>query len=148
MKRVSAFVVTIIVSILLQYFINIEISEEFVNGLLTFFSILFGFYITSLSVFATSRYLVRLYAIQSEKDNRKTLLDELLEEFSFAIYLLLLSMFYGMILAIAISQKSYEYYTTWFAGASYGVILINFYWAWHSVRTFIRVTRQSAKSGT
>lgn len=62
----------------------------------TFLSITTGFTITALSIIATSKLSKELYEIESQKDNSKTLLHELIESFKKATLLFILTI--GLIL--------------------------------------------------
>lgn len=51
---------------------------DYYSLIFTFQSIIIGFIVTSLSIIVSSPFSKRLYSIQSEKNNAKTLLDEFL----------------------------------------------------------------------
>lgn len=118
-------------------------TKDFVSVLLTVFSIIFGFYSTCFAVFATSKYMARLYQVEDSTDNRKTLLDTLLNEFTSATYFLLGSIIF-LLIAHIITENTYRYandalYLVW------GVVTFNLLYACDTIATFVKVTRQSAK---
>jgi len=140
MKKYLGLVAVIMVgSFLLEKYANITVDENLISTILTVFSIIFGFYITSFAVFATSKYLSRLYEIEDEKDNRKTLLDNLLDVFSFATYLLLLSIIFLVVdYVFVLNDITCLTYGFW------GVVTVNLLFACITIRRFIEITRKSA----
>lgn len=133
------------VSFLFQEYFCFLIEKEFISTLLTIFSIIFGFYTTSFAVFATSKYLSKLYQLENPKDNRKTLLDDLLEEFTFATYILLISIIYMVMVYIFIENK-YTFPVVYFVYFLWGFVALNIFYAFRTIAIFIKVTRQSAKN--
>jgi len=145
MKKYIWISIAFLSSILIQKYLKLSLKVELISTLLTVFSIFFGFYVTSFAVFATSKYLTKLYKIQNENDNRKTLLDDLLEEFTFATKFLLTSIVYLTVCYVIIEN----YYTSQLLYASYvvwGFLLMNIYFSFTTISIFIKVTRQSAKA--
>lgn len=147
MKRSIFLLLTLGVSFLSQKYLGICIEKEFISALLTVFAIFYGFYVTSYAVFATSKYLSKLYQIENPTDNRKTLLDDLLEEFTSATYILLGSLIY-LVIAYVILENRYPLPFSYFLYFIWAVILINFFYAFRTINTFIKITRQSAKENS
>lgn len=145
----NKFVIAIFaISIPCSYFFRVPVEElkMLIPALLTVFSIFFGFYITSYAVFATSKYLSKLYEIEDENDNSKTLLHNLLDKFKNAVYCLLMSIVYLIILYILILIGSkYANYAEYLAYCLWFVLLINFCFIFHTISYFMKVTEQSAK---
>ena len=142
-NKIITIVIAFITSCVLQEWLGFLIKKEFISTLLTVFSIFFGFYITSFAVFATSKYLARLYRIENKKDNRKTLLDDLLDEFSYGINFLLSSIIYLVLVYIIIENKyplpiSYIIYFIW------GIVALNIYYIFKTIIIFSKITRKSA----
>lgn len=54
-------VIGVTIFVLFSFVINIKLSESVIQNFITFISITFGFYMTSLSVLYNSRYIKRLY---------------------------------------------------------------------------------------
>ncbi len=143
MKKI-VILLSFLVSILLQWYFELAINKDFISSLLIVFSMFFGFYITSLAVFSTSKYLHKLYKIEDQKDNRKTLLDNLIEEFKWPAYFLLFSIVYLIAVYIIIENKFpkfiyYCFYILW------GIIVLNIFYIFRTIDIFIKITRQSVK---
>lgn len=66
-------------------------EKEILNSIVTFLSITTGFTITALSIIATSKFSQKLYSIESEEDNSKTLLHELVDKFKSATKIFLIT---------------------------------------------------------
>jgi hypothetical protein len=78
----------LIILFFLFNFIDIDNDNSF-PSLITFFSIVFGFCITSLSVIANSSFSKKLYKIENPDNNSQTLLHELIFKFRDTIYFIL-----------------------------------------------------------
>lgn len=65
-----------------------------VSDIVTFLSILFGFYITSLAIFVTSQYVSNLYKVTDKNDKTKTLLHTLTSNYKVGLLLTLVSLAY------------------------------------------------------
>lgn len=91
-----------------QYFLmgNYNISNDLITNILTFFSIIFGFYITSLAIFVTSQYVSSLYKITNENNRTLTLLHTLVRNYKFGLTIILISIFYFLSLNFIINQVS------------------------------------------
>jgi hypothetical protein len=138
-KKYFFIALVFILSAVLQYYMEIEVGVDFIEVLLTMFSIFFGFYITSFAVFATSKYLNKLYQIDDERNNSMTLLDVLLKEFSFATNLLLASIVYLILFYIMVLNNQFGMsYLLW------GVIFLDIFYIFKTIKLFILVTRKSA----
>lgn len=144
MKNIIYILIVLGGSFCFQTYLKLTINIDFISVILTVFSIIFGFYITSFAVFSTSKYLSKLYKIEKKDDNRKTLLDVLLEEFSLATYFLLTSIIYLVLIYIFI-ENNYEYLITIFPHFIWGVIFLNIFYVFRTISIFIQTTRQSAK---
>ncbi len=77
------------------YFLsNQNFSFEVLSSIITFLSILFGFYITSLAIFVTSQYVSSLYLVIDSNKKEQTLLHTLTQNYKFGLVLILLSLVY------------------------------------------------------
>ena len=143
MKKIVA-IAFLTISIFLQWYFEPTIEKRFVSSLLTVFSIFFGFYITSFAVFSTSKYLSKLYDIQDKKDNRKSLLDVLLEEFKWPTYFLLFSIVYLILIYVILENGilNFIYYLSYIL---WGIVALNIFHIFGTISIFIKITRQSAK---
>ncbi len=77
----------LILTIVIILTIFFDTNKSAFNEIITFISIAIGFSITSLSIIATSKFSKNLYNKESKKDNSKTLLHELVDDFQYSIYL-------------------------------------------------------------
>ena len=80
MKIIKIVIVLILIFLFSSYFYTDKSSLAFAH-IVTFFSIIIGFCITSLSIISTSKFSKKLYSLESSEDNSKTLLHELLDKF-------------------------------------------------------------------
>ena len=122
-----------------------NINWDFISSLTTIFSILFGFYVTSFSVFAGSRYLSKLYKIEDAKDNRKTLLDNLLSIFSMSTYFLLSCIVYLIVVQFTLNNCYEGIIFEYFRWLIYWVTIIACISSFRTISVFIKIIRQSAK---
>jgi hypothetical protein len=67
--------------------INLNLNDKAFDVVATFLSITTGFSITALSIIATSPFSKNLYNQESNKDNSKTLLHELVDKFKTSVIL-------------------------------------------------------------
>lgn len=144
MKNLYIIIFFLVSSFFLQCYFDFVIEKRFISSLLIVLSMFFGFYITSFAVFATSKYLSKLYQIENETDNRKTLLDDLLEIYSWPSYFLLSSIVYLIFLYILI-ENNFSKLLCYFSYLLWGVIALNIFYIFKTIRIFIKITRQSAK---
>ena len=144
MKKIFVILLSFFISFLLQWYFELVINKDFISSLLIVFSMFFGFYITSLAVFSNSKYLYKLYKIQDKTDNRKTLLDKLIEEFKWPAYFLLLSILYLIVIYIIIENK-FPKFICYFPYFLWGIIVLNIFYIFRTIDIFIKITRQSAK---
>jgi len=79
------FLLILVIVIILTIFF--DTNKSAFNEIITFISIAIGFSITSLSIIATSKFSKNLYKKESKKNNSKTLLHELVDDFQYSIYL-------------------------------------------------------------
>ena len=77
------------------YFLdNKTFSSSVLSDIVTFLSILFGFYITSLAIFVTSQYVSTLYMVIDKDNKDQTLLHTLTKNYQFGLVLTLVSLVY------------------------------------------------------
>jgi len=69
-----------------------------VSDIVTFLSILFGFYITSLAIFVTSQYVSNLYRVTDKNDKTRTLLHALTNNYKLGLLLTLASLAYFILI--------------------------------------------------
>ena len=67
------------------------LSIEIISNIIIFLSIIFGFYITSLAIFATSNYMYDLYKIADANNKNLTLLHTLINKYKTGLKIILFS---------------------------------------------------------
>ena len=94
--KIQCSLLVFITAAFFQYFVLSEVSFSLsiIGNIVTFLSILFGFYITSLAIFVTSRYVSTLYQVTDEENKSQTLLHTLTDNYQFGLLLTLLSLIY------------------------------------------------------
>ena len=142
-KKVITILIVLFLSSVIQHTLGIEIEGSMISSSLVVFSIFFGFYITSFAVFATSKYLPRLYEIEDKSDNSLTLLDVLLEDFKHYSHILLYSIIYLLLMEILVNNFNEVYLVKFLLYFYGGVIFLNFFNAFQAVALFVKVVRQS-----
>lgn len=90
-----------------QYFLigKFSISNDLITNIITFLSIIFGFYITSLAIFVTSQYVSGLYKIVDKENQTVTLLHTLVKNYKIGLTAILISILYLLFLNFYISQS-------------------------------------------
>jgi len=98
----SSLIFSIIVCIQYYFFRDFEFNASLFADIVTFLSIVFGFYITSLAIFITSQYVSDLYKIVDEKNKSLTLLHTLTNNYKFGLLLTLVSLLYFIMIQFVI----------------------------------------------
>ena len=123
------------------------LSIDFLLGLVTFLSIMFGFYITSFSIFSTSSFVKGLYK-QEDSKSGKTLLHTLIAEYKAGLLLNLFSIIYFLILIFYITQdKDFIFlnlseFITYLAPS---LLLFNIIYSFRMLSNLIRIITQESK---
>lgn len=91
-----------ILAVVLQYkFLQDQtFTPNVINTIVTFLSVLFGFYITSLAIFVTSQYVRELYKTTDKNHKERTLLHTLLSNYKFGLVVNLFSIIYFIVLGL------------------------------------------------
>lgn len=84
-------ILVFISSALLSYYLDLGVSKDLVASLITFFSIVFGFYMTTVSIFFGSSYAKRLRLEEDPNIRTKTKLHTLVSYFKFSSKLSIIS---------------------------------------------------------
>lgn len=85
MKNVLITIASLAIIFLFSTLLYVEDSIDAFNSIITFLSIIIGFCITALSIFATSNFAKQLYKQEDPNDNSKTLLHNLTNSFKYCI---------------------------------------------------------------
>lgn len=152
MKKIIYIILFLIGGSLTQwyFFSNFKFNTEIFGNSITFLSIIFGFYITSLAIFVTSKYVSDLYKITDQQDKSVTLLHTLLNNYKFG-------------LSITLSSLAYIIFAQFFIETSLpdnnflyldknkvflpimSILVINFYYCFIMLNDLIKVIIQEAK---
>ncbi len=138
----------IIISITQYIFFGIYyIKVELISNLITFLSIIFGFYITSLAIFATSKYVASLYKATDKNNKSLTLLHVLINNYRIGLIIILISIIYLLILQLVLTQISTNniYLYNRIAIPLFWVVLVNFYYSYRMLSDLLKVVLQEAK---
>lgn len=84
----------------LKIFSNVQFSSSALDTVVTFLSVIFGFYITSLAIFVTSQYVRELYKTTDSNNKERTLLHTLLGNYKFGLLTNLVSIIYFVALIL------------------------------------------------
>ena len=150
MKKFFYGVFFIIIFSLIQYFYfsRFLFKAEIFSDIITFLSIIFGFYITSLAIFVTSNYVSGLYKIRDKEDTSVTLLHTLISNYRFGLILVLLSLFYFISAHFFLipDQNNFIHLSDKILLPFLGIIIINFWYFYKMLDYLIKVVLQEAKS--
>lgn len=90
-----------------HYFLsNLKFNVAVLSDIITFLSIVFGFYITSLAIFITSQYVSDLYKIVDKNNQSITLLHTLTNNYKFGLLLTLVSLVYFILIQFFINADT------------------------------------------
>lgn len=148
-KATRLLISTVVIGIVQRWIVSdLVIRPGLVNNIITFLSIVFGFYITSLSIFVTSRYVSSLYGLIDRQDKAKTLLHTLLDNYKFGLALTLMSIIYFLILYIGIDQETTGHFSLSdpLLFPFLGLMTNNFLYSFSMLDDLIRVVLQEAKN--
>ncbi len=127
---------------------QISISSGVISNLIVFLSIVFGFCATSLAIFATSKYMPQLYAIEDPWDKSKTLLHTLVGNYQSGLFFALLSILYFLFLQFRIDASSTGSIMLSSSSACFvfSAIILNFYFGFSLLKKLSQVVIQGGKS--
>lgn len=154
MTSVPKILVIVVLGSVFQYvFLNkLSIDSSLIQNLVTFFSIIFGFYVTSLAIFATSRYVSNLYNLTDKNNKNQTLLQTLLQNYRFGLSLTLFSVFYLLAIEFFLTTHTQQNTTiaipvgNIFLIPLLGIIISNFWYSYKMLDDSINIVIQEAKS--
>ncbi len=148
-KSTISLTVIALVGITIQYLKlgSISLTHEFLSNITTFLSIVFGFYITSLAVFSSSKYVTSLYKIVDKEDSSKTLLHVLISNYKTGLMLALFSIMYFLSIELFLMKSSasdVNLSNAWLT-PFLSIMLCNFYYSYQMLSDLLRVIVQEAK---
>lgn len=126
-----------------------KIKTDITSDLVTFLSILFGFYITSLAIFATSQYVSGLYKIEDQDNKGRTLLHSLVNKYKGGLLLALFSILYFLFVEFMITKESSGELTlsNKFLTPFLVVVMWNFFYCYTMLCTLVKIIIQEGKIG-
>lgn len=126
---------------------NFIIKTQFVSDVITFLSIIFGFYVTSFAIFTTSRYVSELYLVDDKLKRSLTLLDSLIRSYRFGLISLLFTVLYFFIILFIITQRSSDQILLkeFIALPIMPLTLFNFIYGYKMLDNLIKIVTQEAK---
>ncbi len=126
-----------------KYLINLSVLSDY----FTFLSIIFGFYITSLAIFVTSKYVGGLYKFVDKENNSITLLHRLIYNYQNGLKINLFTIGYILIIMFIISQTKTEKValSSFYLIPLGALIIFNFGYSYKMLRDLINVILQEAK---
>ncbi len=104
----STFSFIIIVAIQWYFLGSIKFNLSLLGDITTFLSIVFGFYITSLAIFVTSKYVSSLYNVTDKKNQSVTLLHTLTNNYKFGLILTLISLIYFIMIQFFVKSNEFN----------------------------------------
>lgn len=119
------------------------LSGALLSDLIVFVSIAFGFFATSLAIFATSSYSGKLYDIEDRKSGG-TLLHTLVKKYRTGLFLCLVSIVYLLVLEIFLDGNKIQL-SNLVASPVLAVLLGNMYYAYRLVEIVSKFVIQEAK---
>lgn len=149
MIRKVKFIIFFGALVLIQFSLlgNFDLKSSFISDVIVFLSIIFGFYVTSLAIFATSSYVGSLYKTTDEKNPESTLLHTLLGNYRRSLNLILFSVVYFLIVQFILVEgtKSSLKLTDLIVLPFLGILSLNFFYSCRMLNDLVKVIIQEAK---
>ena len=127
---------------------GVKVTSDVITNIITFLSILFGFYITSLAIFVTSRYVSDLYKITDLNNPTTTLLHTLVRRYKYGLNFILFSIAYLLVLGLCYSKDPTDVMSLSDKRLILfgGVVILNFVYSYWMLANLIKIIIQEAKS--
>lgn len=125
----------------------IFITTDFISNIVTFLSIIFGFYIASFSIFTTSKYVSQLYKIDDkENSGKQSLMDTLIQKYKAGLIITLLSIFYTLVIFFILKDNDFiNLKQNIYLLGLLPIILLNFVYGFEMMNILVSVIRQTTK---
>lgn len=126
-----------------------ELTSNTISDIITFLSILYGFYISSLTIFASSSYVGKLYLSETENKNT-TLLHVLVNSYKLGLTIISFSILYFLFIGLFIGRIKDDKVIKVVLSETVvlpfsGLIIINFLYSYWMLSNLIKVIIQEAK---
>lgn len=147
-KIIILFILTVSVFIQVKFFGTYQIDGDVISNLIIFLSIVFGFCTTSLSIFATSRYVSKLYKEDDIKKPSQTLLHKLVKKYKAGLIFSLITIVY----LVLVHLVTVNYFTGLLSlsdplsFALLPLMIVNFYYCFSLLNILSSVVIQEAKT--
>ncbi len=140
----------ILCAIQYRYLKSFSLTSDFISNFITFLSIVFGFYITSLAIFVTSRYVANLYKFTDKNNKDVTLLHALVYNYKRGLTIILASILYFLVLELYFfnDSKTTIPLSNNFALPALGLFIINFMYSYKMLKDLINIILQEAKENS
>ena len=150
MKKTIKLSLSFVFFCILQYFLlgTYYIESNLITNIVTFFSVIFGFYITSLAIFVTSTYVSQLYKITDQNNKSVTLLHTLITQYKVGLILILISILYLLFIEFILSQTDNNkiILSNIYVLPFLGLVIANFFYSYRMLNTLIKIIIQEAKN--
>ncbi len=151
-KQNKSFIIRFFISLFVGFLIyyifgyKLYLSSNLISNAVTFLSIIFGFYITSFSIFTTSRYVANLYKIDDAENSRQSLMDTLIHKYKIGLVSTLFSILYVIIIFFILGDSEEILLTSnWYLSFFLPIILFDFIYSFEMMNILIKVIKQTAK---
>ncbi len=148
-KNIILSTIIFIVAIIFQRYFLLKINFNFsiIGDIITFLSVIFGFYVTSLAIFATSQFVSGLYKVTDKKNDSYTLLHTLINNYKFGLIVVLISLVYFILAGLFIKpdindQVSLGYFATI---PFIALLVLNFTFCFRMLNNLINIIIQEGK---
>lgn len=126
---------------------QIFLNESLITNIITLLSIFFGFYITSFSIFTTSRYVAQLYKLDDLENNRRqSLMHTLIHKYKLGLIITLVSIIYILVILLVSTNKTPILLKAhWYLILFLPIMILNFIYAFEMMGILVKVIKQTAK---
>lgn len=148
-KLVLIFTVILVISIFQYFFLSrFMVRTQLVSDIIIFLSILFGFYITSFAIFASSRYVSSLYKVTDKNDKSITLLHVLVNNYRIGLFVALMTLAYMMTVEFFVKPNDLGYFSVgnYFLIPFVAFIIVNFWYCFQMLCDLTNVVMQEGKN--
>lgn len=124
------------------------LNDAVITNLIVFLSIIFGFYITSFSIFSTSDFVKSLYKRVNSKNKKETLLHSLLNEYKNGLLLILFTIVYLLTIEVILAQfeNNRLHFKEWFLLILLPLVSLDIWYSFKLIKHLINVVIQEAKT--
>lgn len=146
--HVAILTLVFLMSFLASFYLHkVVLTEPIVSNIITFLSITFGFYMTSLSVLYSSKYLEQLYSTIDKKKPNQRKVHTLTSYFKYSAYWNIFSIFLLIVLSLIFGfQKEILDVNRLITSFIIAVVLVNFVFLFLLFQVFVNGLIEEAKS--